>query len=220
MSFMKKCKEHKERMMQTIERSNLLQKLSVLFVLLMTFFLVSCGNKLPIETNMNETVADFQFTTQDNESLALEDLEGTWWIADFIFTNCTTVCLPMTSNMASLQEQLEQQQIPIQLISFSVDPEYDTPDVLKEYGESYGASFKNWTFLTGYEFQEVKELSIKSFRAPLKAPEPGSDQFLHDSRFFLVDPEGNIVKGYDGVQPSGLEEIISDLQTLQQEGLL
>lgn len=69
-----------------------------------------------------------------NEPISLSDLEGKWWIADFVFTNCTTVCLPMTSNMAALQTKIKED-------DFSVDPDYDTPEVLTKYGESYGGKF-------------------------------------------------------------------------------
>src|SRR5690606_11784817 len=96
------------------------------------FFLVACSG-YPIETNMSEEVADFEFTTQDNETLSSEDLEGKWWIADFIFTNCTTVCLPMTYNMSQLQTALKEENLDVNLVSFSVDPDYDTPEVLRKY---------------------------------------------------------------------------------------
>lgn len=188
-------------------------------ILGLLLFLSAC-NKLPIDTDMSEEVADFSFTTQDNETLSLDDLNGQWWIADFIFTNCETVCLPMTSNMAKLQNELENKDIPIIFVSFSVDPDHDTPEVLKEYGMEYEANFDTWNFLTGYDFQTVKELSIKSFRAFLKEPEYGDDQVTHDLRFFLVSPEGEVVKGYDGTQHENIEKIIDDLIVLQENDLL
>src|SRR5690625_53639 len=98
-------------------------------------FLAACSDSLPIETNMKESVASFTYTSQHDESFGLADLESKWWIADFIFTNCETVCLPMTSNMAQLQTNLAEQDIASQFVSFSVDPDYDKPEVLKEYGE-------------------------------------------------------------------------------------
>lgn len=188
--------------------------------LTLVLFLIGCSEKLPIETNMSEKVRDFTFTTQDEGKLGLEDLKGKWWIADFIFTNCTTVCLPMTSNMSQLQDKLKEEQIDIQLISFSVDPEYDTPEVLTEYGHSYNADFSNWAFLTGYDFDTIANLSVKSFRAAILAPGPGSDQVSHDTRFFLVSPEGKVVKGYNGVNFDSIDEVIEDLKVLKEEGLL
>lgn len=197
-----------------------MRKALLIAIILFVLMLQACGQKLPIETNMNEKVADFSFITQDNETLELDDLKGNWWIADFIFTNCTSVCLPMTANMTQLQDRLVDENIPIQLVTFTVDPEFDSPEVLKAYGEQYNADFTNWSFLTGYDFQTIRELSIKSFRAYLKEPEPGSDQFTHDTRFFLVDPKGKIVKGYNGIERGNIDLIIDDLLTLKNANLI
>ncbi len=82
---------------------------------LLVIFLSACGDKLPIETDMSEDVADFSFTNQHNETVKLDDLSGKWWLADFVFTNCKTVCLPMTSNMSKLQDDLSKEDISIQL---------------------------------------------------------------------------------------------------------
>lgn len=194
------------------------------FIGMGTLFLIiilsACSEELPIETNMKETVADFSFTNQDEQTVSRDDLAGEWWIADFIFTNCETVCIPMTSNMVAVQSDLEEAEIPMQIVSFSVDPDYDNPDVLKEYAEEYDANLDNWEFLTGYDFETIRKLSIKSFRAPLKEPAYGSDQVTHDIRFFLVDPEGDIVKGYKGIEKDTIDTLLDDIMTLDEKGLL
>lgn len=181
------------------------------------FLLVACSEEYKaIEPNMNETIADFEFTTQDNETLSLDDLKGEWWIADFVFTNCTSVCLPMTSNMSTLQNKLKEENIDIQLVSFSVDPDYDQPEVLKEYAKDYDADLSNWSFLTGYDFQTIKKLSIKSFRSLVKAPKGSDDQVTHGTAFMLVTPEGKYIKSYDGIAPSEIDVIVDDLKTLEK----
>lgn len=190
--------------------------LAIVFIII----LQGCAPKLPIETNIKEKVAHFSFTNQDEQPFGRDDLEGDWWIADFIFTNCTTACLPMSANMSMLQERLAEEDLDVQLVSFSVDPEFDSPEVLQEYGEQYGADFSRWHFLTGYDFKTIKQLSVKSFRAFLQAPDDGSDQFTHDTRFFLVDPKGNIVKGYSGLESISVEEMMDDLLTLHDADLL
>lgn len=197
-----------------------MKKWHLLIGMTVIVLLLNACNKLPIDTNMSEDVAEFSFTTQDNETLSLDDLHGEWWIADFIFTNCETVCLPMTSNLSKLQKELEARNLSVQFVSFSVDPDYDTPEVLREYGQQYEANFDTWSFLTGYDFQTIKELSIKSFRALLKEPEYGDDQVMHDTRFFLVNPEGKVIKGYDGVKSDSIDEILNDISILEKEGRL
>lgn len=187
-----------------------------IYPLLVGFILLlaACGGGSNIETNMSEKVPEFDFTTQDNETLSSEDLKGKWWVADFIFTNCTTICLPMTHNMAKLQTKLKEENLDAELVSFSVDPDYDTPEVLKEYAESYQADLSNWHFLTGYDFKTIQELSVKTFRSILQEPEPGDDQVTHGTKFFLINPEGEVIKFYDGVDSENIDLIVEDLKKL------
>ncbi|WP_226035299.1 SCO family protein [Aquibacillus saliphilus] len=187
-----------------------MNRLIIIGMFIFILFLTACGGE--IETNMSRDVLDFSATTQDNETLTQEDLEGEWWIADFVFTNCTTVCLPMTTNMSKLQEKMKEEELDAELISFSVDPEYDSPEVLSKYADNYQADLTNWTFLTGYEFEAIRELSIKSFQSMLEKPPEGSDQVTHGTRFFLVNPEGEVIKNYSGVDRKELDIIIEDLK--------
>lgn len=195
-----------------------MMKRQLVFILAGLLLLLSaCGDPYKaIEPNMDEKVADFDFINQDNENFSLDDLKGTWWIADFIFTNCTSVCLPMSTNMSALQDKLKENDIDVQLVSFTVDPDYDQPEILREYAEEYDADLSNWTFLTGYDFQTIRELSIKSFRSPLPVPERNTDQVMHGTAFMLVTPEGQIIKSYDGVSPSEIDIIIDDLNTIEK----
>ena len=180
-----------------------------LFFLLLV--LTACGEEY--EGDFSYEVQDFSFTNQDGETVAKSDLDGKFWVADFIFTNCETVCPPMTSNMAKLQNQLTEAGLDdVHLVSFSVDPENDTPEALKEYGESRDAAFGNWDFLTGYEFDEIKEFSIKSFKSPVEL-DPNSDQVMHVTSFFLVSPEGNAIKRYTGTMPAEIEKIVADIES-------
>ncbi len=182
-------------------------------ILGLTLFLVACGGK-EIETNMSQNVEPFEFTTQSNDTLSNEDLKGQWWVADFVFTNCTTVCLPMTSNMSVLQSKMQDEDIDAQIVSFSVDPDRDTPEVLTDYAEEYGADLDNWNFLTGYDFDTIKELSIKSFKSMLAEAPPEEDQVTHGTGFYLVNPDGKIIKKYDGVDRKVMDEIIEDLKVV------
>ncbi|MBU5266872.1 SCO family protein [Virgibacillus proomii] len=178
--------------------------------------LAACGGgaEEKIEPNISEEVNDFTFTTQDNEKLSLEDLKGDYWVADFIFTNCTSVCIPMTSNLVKLQQKAKEEDINIQFVSFSVDPANDTPEVLTSYAKDYKADLDNWTFLTGYDFQTIKEFSIKSFKSMVAPPPEGEDQVYHGTSFFLVNPEGTAIKKYNGVQADSMDQILTDLKVL------
>src|SRR5690625_4114221 len=161
---------------------------------------------------MSEDIPAFDVTNKDNYDFCSSNLEVKWLIADFIFTNCTSVCLPMTSNMAVLQEKLEEEDIDAELVSFSVDPDYDTPEVLKDYSEQYDADLANWNFVTGYDFQTIKELSIKSFRSLVQEHYDVDDQVTHDTSFFLVNREGELIKNYSDLDEEVMDDIVADLK--------
>src|SRR5690625_3021018 len=184
------------------------------------FVLAGCGAYREIKPDYSEKIADFSFTNQDEETFSLKDLEGKWWIADFVFTNCESTCMPMTFHMSLLQDKIKEHDLNVELISFSIDPDYDSPEVLREYAKEYEADLSNWNFLTGYDFQTIKELSIKSFRNLVQAPERGSDQVLHGTAFMLVTPEGKMIKQYDGLSKEEIEVIIDDLNLLKDKGKL
>ncbi|MFC7061381.1 SCO family protein [Halobacillus seohaensis] len=183
-----------------------------LLICLLTF-LTACGS--PIEENMSRDIEEFQGTTQDGDTIQLPDDQiGEYWVANFIFTRCDTVCPPMTSNMSRLQQQLKDADLEISLVSFSVDPEYDTKERLKDFANNYNADFESWDFVTNYSFQAVKELSIKSFQSPLSMMED-TDQVAHGTSFFLVNPKGEVIKRYDGTKASEMENIANDLKEAQ-----
>ena len=187
-----------------------MKRILILLAFAVVLLLAACGEE--IEKNMSEEVEDFEFTTQDDETLSLNDLKGEWWVADFIFTNCTTVCLPMTTNMSELQNKMEEENLDAQLVSFSVDPEYDSPEVLRAYAEGYQADLSNWSFLTGYDFQTIKDFSVGSFKSVVEAPPEGDDQVMHGTSFFLVNPEGEVIKRYSGIESEEMDNIIQDLK--------
>ncbi|WP_226578225.1 SCO family protein [Halobacillus litoralis] len=173
---------------------------AILIIILVT---TGCGSK---------DIEKFEAVNQHGEKISLPGAyEGEYWVADFIFTSCTTVCPPMTGNMARLQQQLKQENMDVPLVSISVDPVNDTQDVLLSFAEKYEPDYNQWDFLTGYTFQEVKEWSIKSFQSPVKKME-NSDQVAHGTSFFLIDPEGNIYKTYSGTKAESVNEIIEDIK--------
>lgn len=186
----------------------------IAMVLMVILLLTACGKK-EIQNAVSWPVEEFNYTNQDGKSFGLTNLKGKVWVADFIFTNCEDVCLPMTFNMEKLQEMTKKEGIEnIEFVSFSVDPTVDTPDVLKKYGEKFNADFSNWSFLTGYKDEEIANLALESFKTLVIKPQEG-DQVTHGTDFYLVGTDGIILKRYTGLNEIPYEEIIEDIKTLQ-----
>lgn len=183
-------------------------------VLLLIMLLAGCGGG--IKDSFNWEIDDFKSINQDGKETRLSDFQGEVLIVDFIFTNCTTVCLPMTSNMAELQVKLKDKKLNAEIISISVDPDVDTPEVLKEYVLGYDGDLSNWTLLTGYAQQFIEDYAFNNFKTAVKKPGEG-DQVIHGSSFFLVNQEGRVVKEYSGLTVP-FEEIINDVNVLISEG--
>ncbi|WP_054754739.1 SCO family protein [Piscibacillus salipiscarius] len=163
-----------------------------------------------IKPQYDQEVQDFSFTNQDGQTVSLEDLKGEYWVADLIFTNCETVCPPMTANMAKLQQRLDEEGLDIRLVSFSVDPHNDNPEALKAFGDKHGADYSNWDFLTGYTQEDIESFASNSFKA-LVSKVDGEDQVTHGTSFMLVSPEGKMINRFNGTSFEEVEKIIEYL---------
>jgi protein SCO1 len=155
----------------------------------------------------------FSFKDQNDEVFGSEDLKGKVWMADFIFTNCETVCPPMTAHMAKLQQMAKEENVNVDFVSFSIDPKRDDAEARTKFGENYDADFSNWHFVGGYSQEEIEKFAKESFKTPVTA-DPNSDQFIHATSFFLVDQNGKVVSRYDGVENTPYEQIIKDIKKL------
>lgn len=156
-------------------------------------------------------VPDFSLTNQQGKPLALSDMMGKIWVADFIFTNCPTICPAMTAEMARLQSEFVAE--PVYFVSFSVDPARDTSEVLSRYAKEYGADDRRWHFLTG-EKEGIYELAKDGFS--LAAGHKGSE-ILHSTRFVLVASDGQIYGHYDSRSQPAMLRLRRDIKTLLQK---
>ena len=139
-------------------------------------------------------IASFTLTNQNGRSVSLADLKGHVWVADVIFTRCAGPCLKMSRQMKELQNNLPAMS-GTKLISITTDPLYDTPPVLKKYGERFGADPNRWLFLTGSR-QEVTNL-INSLELTAVEKNPGevasaSDLFIHSTIFVVIDKQSQL----------------------------
>jgi protein SCO1/2 len=156
-------------------------------------------------------VPDFRLTRETGAAFDSSNaLRGKVWVADFIFTNCPGPCPRLTQHMKRVQEGLVGIDA-ARLVSFTVDPERDTPPVLTAYGKRFGADPARWYFLTGSR-EELHHLSKNVFQLGDVAPD-----LEHSTRFVLVDKRGRI-RGYYGTSdPSRIVQLIEDAKRLVKE---
>lgn len=190
------------------------KKISVVIMLALVVFLAACGQKY--KGDFSNEVQDFTFTNQDGKEVSKSDFDGKIWIVDFIYTSCETECPQMTYNKQKIERALEDEGInDIEFVSFSIDPERDTPEALKEYGEVRGIEFDHWTFLTGYDYETIKEFAVKSFKIPIEQLEDNT--FMHGVSFTIVSPEGNAIKSYNGyyLEQDQIKEMVEFIKDMQ-----
>ena len=160
-------------------------------------------------------VPDFDLINRDGRRITRGDLLGSPWIADFIFTRCQVSCPAMSQRMASLRPGLPASGL--QLVSISVDPEFDRPEVLEEYARRYQAEDR-WLFLTGAT-DEVYALIQGGFKLGVQPAPPGEEgrtlePITHSTRFVLVDGVGQIRGYYDAFDAGALTRLLTDLQRI------
>lgn len=158
---------------------------------------------------------DFRLINRDGREVDSAELVGAPWVADFIFTRCALSCPRMTERMIRLDEM---EPGGVRRVSFSVDPEYDTPQVLQLYADSWGITDPGWLFLTG-ERDLIRQLVTEGFKLGLNdEPPPGAaspdEPILHSTRFVLVDGAGVIRGYYDAFRPEDLNRLARDYRAL------
>ncbi|HSP78334.1 MAG TPA: SCO family protein [Myxococcaceae bacterium] len=166
------------------------------------------------------TLPSFTFTRQDGQPFGTEQLKGRTWVANFIFTRCPTVCPVFTQKMARVQKRTAALGERLRLVSFSVDPQYDTPERLAAYAEKYGAQPARWSFLTG-EYTRLKDTIVNGFKVSMgreSADENDVNGIFHGTHFVLVDGSGEIRGYYNSEHDDAVERLLRDAERLVESG--
>ncbi len=192
----------------------------VFFTFMVFFFLQSLkqmqGVRTGAELPVLGDVPAFRLEDAGGTSVGLSDLIGSVWVADFIFTRCQGPCPLMSARMAELQKELAPDE-KVQLVSFTVDPDFDTGEVLRNYGEKIGAKDGRWYFLRG-EKERIFTLALKGFFLPVgEGMEDPEHAVFHSTRFVLVDQRGRIRGFYEGMEASAIPALLRDIRTLLKE---
>jgi protein SCO1/2 len=204
------------RSVELIVWGGLVLVMAVIFGAYFTSKLRAARQPMPVLS----TVSDFALTNETGRVVTLADLRDKVWVADIIFTRCPGPCAKMTKQMSELQSALPPDEA-IRLVSLTADPEFDTPDVLKKYGERFGASSARWQFLTGRKL-DVYRLATKGLLLAvdeIKADERTSpdDLFMHSTLFVIVDKQGRVRGSFDGTEASSRSKILAAIKALLKE---
>ncbi|REA60138.1 SCO family protein [Dyadobacter luteus] len=168
-----------------------------------------------VEQIIYPVIPDFSFLNQNGKVVTQSDYKDKIYIADFFFTTCPTICPVMKKNMLLVYEQFKDDQR-VGILSHTIDPEHDTPQVLKQYSDDLGLSGNMWTFVTG-DREKIFDIGQKHYMvsASTDPDEPGG--YIHSGSFVLVDKDKHVRGMYDGTSQASTKELIKDIQTLLEE---
>jgi len=192
-----------------------------IFTIVVGSILMIVARGLPAKASAMEvpvigSVPEFSLTEANGATMRRADLLGKVWIASFLFTRCGEACPMMMRHEVRLQTELPRRD-DLRLVSFSVDPDWDTPKVLTDYAHTFGADQGRWLFLTG-DKKQIYRLTIDGFRLATRGADPAKDMpILHSAKLVLVDRHGAIRGYYDSSDENELRKLIRDVRQVLAE---
>ena len=172
-----------------------------------------------LEVGIGHRIGDFSLLNQNAEEISLSDVKGKVFVAEYFFTTCRSICPKMTAQMTRVQKKFKGVE-DFKILSFTVDPKYDTVEIMNAYAKKHNAIDGQWHFLTGSK-KELYHLARNSFFVlkPAEAAnlgDAGSD-FIHTNNFVLVDQQLRIRGYYDGTSITEVNEMMEDIELLLEE---
>lgn len=167
----------------------------------------------------------FELTNQDNKKITDQDYLGKVYVLEFFFSTCPTICPKMNQNMLQLQEAFYNEN-DFGIVSITINPENDTPQVLKEHAMHLGVKHPNWNMLTG-DKTYIYDLANKGFKIYADESNKAQGGFEHSGLFALIDKKGNIrcrkddfgnpILYYDGLDQESIKALKEDIAKLLKE---
>ncbi len=182
------------------------------------------GNRSPVTKTVNgQTVTDtvyatippFKFVNQDGDSTGSKNLDGKIYVADFFFTSCPSICPIMQRNMLAVYNAYKNT-ADVKIVSFTIDPKYDTPPVLKKYAGNLGVTGNSWWFLQGNR-DSVYKIAEKNYLVAVSKDSTAAGGYVHQGWFVLVDKQKRVRGSYDGTDAKQVAQLVDDIKTLKTE---
>lgn len=170
--------------------------------------------KLPVLGSPGHKIRGFSFTNQEGKTITQDSVRGKFYVAEFFFTTCTSICPKMNANMEKVYAKYKNNP-DFLILSHTVDPEIDSVPVLKAYAAKHGADAKNWWFLTGSK-RDLYRMARESYMLD-DGTYLGPDDFIHTQWFALVDGEGRVRGLYQGTLKEDINKLIDDIDRLIEE---
>ena len=160
-------------------------------------------------------IAPFAFVDQDSAVVTNATFHGKVYVADFFFTSCRTICPIMKTQMLRVYEATRDMP-DVQIISHTIDPEYDTVALLRDFATRLGVESGRWHFVTGVK-DSIYKIAQTSYFATALEDKSEPDGFIHSGAFLLIDRQGRIRGKYDGTKEEEVNRLIVDIKKLRRE---
>lgn len=198
----------------------------ILFVAVLSFLWMSCNEERPLRvlpvygpvdenTKPNHHISDFSLTNQEGKIVTQKDFDGKIYVADFFFTTCRSICPIMSTQLERVYDKYKTNP-DVMFISHSVNPVYDTPQILQEYANKHHADVNKWMFVTG-DKKQIYELARDSYLVSATEGDGGDEDFVHTQNFALVDKEKRIRGYYDGTDSTDVNKLMTEMDMLLKE---
>lgn len=167
------------------------------------------------EETIYPTIPDFSFTNQDKQTITEKDFKNKVYVADFFFVTCPTICPIMKKNMLTVYKEFKDNP-DVKILSHTIDPEHDTPEILKQYATDLGITGNMWQFVTG-DREKIYDIGQKHYMVSAMEDSSQAGGYIHSGAFVLIDKDRHIRGMYDGTTQEGTDKLIKDLGVLLKE---
>lgn len=192
---------------------------SAVISMIVITILTPLTRRVPAPPPVVSTLPSYSLLGPDGAAFGSAELAKKVYVANFIFTRCQSLCPLIVQHLTKLQERILISKLPLLIVSISVDPEFDTPNVLKSFAEKSGANPLTWTFLTGPR-ESIVSLVEKGFALGVGAPQVvnGLMEIAHAQKLVLVDGQGR-VRGSYSASSEGIDEVFARAEAVVGEAL-
>jgi len=168
-----------------------------------------------VNDTIYHTIQHFQFVNQERKIITNETFQEKVYVADFFFTSCPSICPVMKTQMLRVYDFFQDNQ-DVLFLSHTIDPAYDSVEVLYEYAKRLEVDSDRWHFVTG-DKKDIYEIAQVSYMAVVAEDSQAPGGFIHSGKFLLVDKEARIRGAYDGIDEVDVDKLIADIEVLLKE---